>query len=226
VPPLSDYIGALLAEITNARVQADLESARIAQLYASHPLLQHFAVPRMRLPNVSLDLPVAVDKVDPPAGSPHSAELPAVRQKLDSIIQQELARVKLQLTPSLRKRLADGLGEIFKKLQGASTLSAKDIVNAADQASSATMDVIAAATKEPETMDPTIEPSIRRQFAAEFLKLQPAPSQVQVSVITAQLKDVAPSQILTRIHLAISEEGVEWTQTNPSDPASKTLLPE
>jgi hypothetical protein len=45
-------------------------------------------------------------------------------------------------------------------------------------------------------------------------------------VITAQLKDLAPPLALTRLRLTISEEGVEWSQPNPSDPSTKTLLPE
>ena len=81
--------------------------------------------------------------------------------------------------------------------------------------------------KEPRaTLDPAIESSLRRQFAAEFLKLQSPPPPVQVLVVTTQLKDIAPPLTLTRIRLTISEEGVEWTQTNPSDPSSKTLMPE
>ena len=226
MPALSDYVGALLAEITNARVQADLESARIAQLYASHPLLQHFAVPRMRLPNVTLELPVAVEKIDQPTKTPPASEFATLRQKIDGIIEQELRRLNLQLTASLRKRLTDTLSRLLKDLQAASSLSASAVLNASDQAISATMDVIMSVSKDRPTPDPSTEPSLRRQLAAEFLRLQPPPSQVQVSVVTAQLKDIAPPQILTRIHLAISEEGVEWTQTNPSDPASKTLVPE
>ena len=226
MPALSDYVGALLAEITNARVQADLESARIAQLYASHPLLQHFAVPRMRLPNVSLELPVAVEKMNQPTRTPPASEFSALRQKIDGIIEQELTRLNLQPVPSLRKRLTDTLTKLFKNLQSASTVSASDALSASETAISATMDVINAASKDGPTLDPSTEPSLRRQFAAEFVRLQPSPLQVQVSVVTAELKDIAPSQILTRIHLAISEEGVEWTQTNPSDPTSKTLVPE
>jgi len=56
--------------------------------------------------------------------------------------------------------------------------------------------------------------------------LQPRPASLQVLAVTAQLKDVAPPATLMRIHLTISEEGVEWTQTNPSDPSTKTLVPE
>src|ERR1044071_5280346 len=64
MPYLGDYLGHLLSEITNARVQADLESVRVADLYASHPLLKHMAVPRFRLPNVTIDAPVVMRNMD------------------------------------------------------------------------------------------------------------------------------------------------------------------
>src|SRR2546425_6475217 len=101
MPALGEYLGTLLAEITSARLQADLESARIAQLYASHPLLQHMPVPRFRLPNVVLDLPVAVEKIDQPSGAtvPLTAELSALRQKIEGIVEQELNQRKLELAP-------------------------------------------------------------------------------------------------------------------------------
>jgi hypothetical protein len=227
MPALGEYLGALLAEITNARVQADLESARIAQLYASHPLLQHMAVPRFRLPNVSLDLPVAVEKIEqPPPTTPHPAELPALRRNIEGIIDQELRQLKLQLPPNLRKRLTDSLNRLFDRLKASGSISASDAIKASDDAVTAAVEAIKAAGKEHATVDPALESSLRRQFAAEFLKLQPPPPRVQVLVVTAQLKDIAPPLSLTRIHLTISEEGVEWTQTNPSDPSSKTLLPE
>ncbi len=42
MPNLGDYLGQLLSEITLARMHADLESIRIAELYAAHPLLRTF----------------------------------------------------------------------------------------------------------------------------------------------------------------------------------------
>ena len=64
MPYLGDYLGHLLSEITNARVQADLESVRVADLYASHPLLKHMAVPRFRLPTITIDAPVVMRNMD------------------------------------------------------------------------------------------------------------------------------------------------------------------
>ncbi len=226
MPALGDYLGALLAEITNARLQADLESARIAQLYASHPLLQHMPVPRFRLPNVVLNLPVAVEKIDQPSITPPPAELLALRQKIDGIIDQELNQRKLRLPPSVQERLTKNLNDLFDRLKTSAGISASDAVKASGDALTAAVEAIRAASEGHATVDPTIESSLRHQFDAEFLKLQPPPPRVQVVVVTAQLKDIASPLTLTRIQLTISEEGVEWTQTNPSDPSSKTLLQE
>lgn len=57
---LSDYLGHLLSSVSKARMQADLETIRLAEIYKKHPLLQHFPVPRVRLPKVELNVPVVM----------------------------------------------------------------------------------------------------------------------------------------------------------------------
>ncbi|WP_459210393.1 hypothetical protein [Aquimarina rhabdastrellae] len=63
---LKDYIGGLHKEITNAKVQSDIETLMIAEEYAKNPLLKHFSVPNIRMKNIELDIPVAIDTVNPP----------------------------------------------------------------------------------------------------------------------------------------------------------------
>lgn len=58
--PLEEYLGKLVSSLSRARVLADMESAKIAQLYASDNLLKHFSIPRMRLIDVELTIPVAI----------------------------------------------------------------------------------------------------------------------------------------------------------------------
>lgn len=224
---LSEYLGALLTEITNARLQADLESARIAQLYASHPLLQHMPIPRFRLPNVSLELPIAVEKVDrTPVTVPRLMELSALRHAIDGIIQLEMDQFKLELAPNLRKRLIETLNRLFESLKSARGLSAFDAIKASDATAADVTEAIKTSGKDDIELDPAFEPSLRRRFVAEFLKLQSPPLRVQILAVTTQLKEIAPPFALTRIRLTISEEGVEWTQTDPSDSFTKSLLPE
>lgn len=62
---LSETLGHLLCEITRARMAADRESVRIARQYAEVEggLLRHFPVPRMRMPQLELTLPVVVSHI-------------------------------------------------------------------------------------------------------------------------------------------------------------------
>ncbi len=71
---LGDYLGHLLSSVTKARMQADLETIRIAEQYQSHPLLKHFPVPRVRLPQVELNIPVImVGTLSPDGSAPTSS---------------------------------------------------------------------------------------------------------------------------------------------------------
>ena len=82
MPYLGDFLGHLLSEITMARVQADLEAVRVAELYAGHPLLKTLPVPHFRLPTLTLDVPVAVksiDEVQPGASPRGGVALPRLR---------------------------------------------------------------------------------------------------------------------------------------------------
>ncbi|HMO63600.1 MAG TPA: hypothetical protein PKC39_16050 [Ferruginibacter sp.] len=57
---LDEYLGKLVSSLSRARVLADIESAKIAQTYAENNLLKHFSIPRMRIVDVELTIPVAV----------------------------------------------------------------------------------------------------------------------------------------------------------------------
>jgi len=57
---MSDYIGFIFSEVTRARVIADSESRRIAELYATDEVLKNFSVPRFKIPEMNLSIPVIV----------------------------------------------------------------------------------------------------------------------------------------------------------------------
>ena len=66
MPYLGEYLGHLMAELAIARMEADLETVRLAELYAAHPLLRSMPVPHLRLPDVDVDLPVLIDHMGRP----------------------------------------------------------------------------------------------------------------------------------------------------------------
>lgn len=57
---LADYTGYIFIEIIKAREMADLHSRRLAEVYAQDPVLQHFSVPRFKVPKMELTIPVLI----------------------------------------------------------------------------------------------------------------------------------------------------------------------
>lgn len=60
MPNLNEYLGGLFNSIANARVMSDLQTAQLAEQYAQHEILRHFSIPRMRIGDIELTIPVAI----------------------------------------------------------------------------------------------------------------------------------------------------------------------
>lgn len=121
MPYLGDYIGHLLSEITMARVQADLEAVRLAEMYASHPLLRHMPVPHFRLPTLTLNVPVVIKDMEEakPGDSPRGdVSLPAVRERFAKLLDLHLERAGIRLSGLERSTLDQALAELTSTLPG------------------------------------------------------------------------------------------------------------
>jgi hypothetical protein len=55
---LSDYVGFIFGEIVRARAIADAESKRIALIYKDDEILKSFSVPRFKIPEMDITIPV------------------------------------------------------------------------------------------------------------------------------------------------------------------------
>ncbi len=64
MPTLKDYLGSLVKDLNHARVIADIESANIAQMYAENEILKHFSIPRMKIQDTELTIPIAIDNLE------------------------------------------------------------------------------------------------------------------------------------------------------------------
>ena len=61
---LKDVIATILNDMTSARVEADVESLRIAEIYSKDELLKNMPIPKMRIKNFTVTLPIAIDSID------------------------------------------------------------------------------------------------------------------------------------------------------------------
>jgi hypothetical protein len=57
---LGDYAGYIFLEMLKAREMADAYSRAVAERYAADEVLQHFAVPRFKVPKMELRIPVVI----------------------------------------------------------------------------------------------------------------------------------------------------------------------
>jgi hypothetical protein len=62
---LDDYISGLVSSVARARYSADIQVAEVARLYKDDDVLKCFAVPHMRIGDIEIDLPYALDSHTP-----------------------------------------------------------------------------------------------------------------------------------------------------------------
>lgn len=60
---LNEYLGSIASSLAEARLASDLKSLEVAEQFAKHDLLKHFSIPRFRMQNVELTIPVAIGEI-------------------------------------------------------------------------------------------------------------------------------------------------------------------
>lgn len=229
---LHDYIGNLVASIQHARVNADLQAIRVAEDYAKHSLLEHFPVPRMRLKDVEMTIPVAVNpsqtesttNLEPINNREFNSEayktvLAGLGQKRLSQTQSRAVRQTIsEQTDILEKAiLKDGqtqaLGNFARVVAKASIDSQAKTEETADEQKAR---IAALADKLNQQLSGAIKPINPEQLLADL----------DVAIETDILRE-KPKDSLVNIKLVIQEEGVEWHKMENQDgQLTRKLIPE
>lgn len=230
MPYLGDYLGHLLAEITTARVQADLESLRVAELYASHPLLKHFPIPHVRLPTVTVDVPVVVQNVETASGAAPrgAAPVPAMRARFAELFDASVAGTAIKLSAAQRAEIQKGFDQVASDLVASPEVGVP-IGDAADRFVRVALAPLANAqgsTAADSTSLQSLGEKLASQARVAFLNLRETPPRLNVLVTTSELRQAGPSDLLARLHLSISEEGFEWTMIESAGTSNARLVPE
>jgi len=88
-PVLSDVISALISSLAKGRFVADVEAMRLAMQYEKIDLLQGLPVPRLRINNVKINMPVILTEVVPSKNAVHAP--------ISHIVETTLETVKAEL---------------------------------------------------------------------------------------------------------------------------------
>lgn len=231
MPYLGDYLGHLMAEVTIARLHADLEAVRVAELYASHPLLRTMPVPRMRLADIELRVPVVIDEAEEPreGESPRGGvSIEKLAPAFDRALSVPLRKYHIRPTAAQSKKLGTIIQERLDALRRPLE-TAVDVTRLADELATEVTRTLAEIRKQ-DFVEPsrlrTFEKDLKQATRIEFLKARTPPPRLKVLVTSRQIREAGPSDVIVHMDVKISEEGMEWTLIELDGRSEDRLIPE
>lgn len=221
---LGEVLGTLLASLAHARRIADEESAAIAEHYRDTPLLEGMSLPRVRVPEMVVDLPVLIDEYKAAADSVPSPE-PEIRAEARELLAEAAQAEKVKLPKLFLGRFERGMRVELGRLVSHKRprWSAEAVVKAADNAflSALEKDTVRRFTEEQVV---TVREDLRRRVASIELEKEGHPPSLAVTVVTSEVKERAAPSNVARLQMTLKEEGMEWTVVEQSDGSVRRVL--
>ncbi len=224
---LKDYIGNIQKEITNARVQADLETLLIAKEYANNPLLKHFSVPNIRMKDVELNIPVAIDRVN--ATPVNKLTLEGANNVYIKSFQKaytyfnatnpEIPReINLQVEEKTRALAERFIAEINNPR---ARIDIPGLIESYAIRYAETTFPFVEKTTRLEPYQNYIVPVIKNDFEKDETSIEDIP----VIVETLRLKEINDRENMITIKMNIRDDAMEWsTETNEDGSTSQVLI--
>ncbi len=238
---LGDLLGALISEFTAARVHADIEAVRMAEIYRNTPLLEGAPVPRFRLPELNLEIPIAVKDLPEGGFGPSSPTKAPSRQQLAQAVSAAAAASGLQISTAQQTKIVAALSADVKQVwsHGLSlpqALAATQVLAATAARSVPSAPRTGGQRKPAADADPqaSATPS-GKQFQREMLQhlqrviMGPLDISPRIDVIarTSELREIADSQVILRMNVRLKEDGFEIVKIDQADgTTSERFVPE
>ena len=230
---LGELLGTILTSVAHARRMADEETAALAEYYKDHPLLEGMAVPRIRVPEMVLDLPVVIDShegADTTVSEAPTKVRAAILQRFESASKSAGVKPPAAFKARLRSNLDRQL-KVMSPARGGGprSSSSESVVRAAEIAYAATIRELGPAYRAavPVDKERIIRTEIRDQAKKSALKKRGNPPKINATIMTSHVKERADHNNVTRLKLVIKEEGVEWATSESEDgTVRRNLTPE
>ncbi len=220
---LGKLLGRLVADLSVARAQADIEATQLAELYEKHELLKHFPVPRIRLKETQLDIPLIIkstEKISPDNDASAETDKAGFSERLRSAGREIIVSSGLS---ERRKAVAlrdwDALKSREKNRRYLIQRSEEDISREYAQHLVQSLVKQGLAQKRAEEAKADL---LAKSISAKKEKFAKMDS-VMVGITSAELKEADPGTIV-RIKLTVVEEGMEWAARDDDGP--RMLVPE
>lgn len=236
---LQAYLAGILNEISEARAVSDYKSALIAEGYLKDKILKGYSVPRMRISNVEIDIPAAIDSLEESYLINRNVDMDtttdAVYENLCknfSLSQADIATIDSSGTAStIKNQISTKLSHLVTTEDGASINEAdsQSIINNIGSCATSIVTNFKDSVGKCVTL-PSIVPvetarqNLIKQLCAVFIAKDL--SEIKVVAEASQLKDISEKAIF-HIKMNVIEDGMEWAiSQNQNGELDTKLIPE
>jgi len=232
MPKLNEYLGSVISSLTNARVMADLQTVKVAEEYAKHDLLQHFSVPRMRVDDVELTIPIALESTQQKL-STHvdTIDNTEFNKNLYKEVTRGLGLSSLPRAASseIRSLLAENTHQLEKKVNLEKTTESVNGFSHEITEKILTLNEKYGLADKEITIDKEIFKRNISQLAEKQINTNQSATAIENLQVIAEshlLKEQKPESIIY-IKMKISEDGMEWQKMDDGNgKTTQKLLPE
>ncbi len=246
---LGELVGTLLASLAHARRMSDEETAAVAEYYKTNPLLETMSVPRVRVPELTLELPILIESHEEGvADTPETAE--QIISKLTTALNDSAKAVGVSIRSqsylALREGFVGHLGRSLDLMRPVPTSESKrfppeSVARSADEAfmraqkDEAVRNADEARQTKSEPAPPTFDASQSRDVRAQLtntantvaVKKEGSRPVLNAEIMTSAVKEGSDSASVARLKIVMREEGLEWTTAETTDGSvARTLTPE
>lgn len=222
---LGTLLGSLMSGLISARRMADEQTAALAEYYKSNPLLEGLSVPRIRIPELTIDMPVLFENyvIGEIGAYEDSAKIAA---EIEAQLRLYLSKSNTKLSPTFYKTFTDEVIKQLELLKNTDSPIVKEAV--ARSVQGAFSDVLTRTKttlldKEKEIIAKALREKVHKVCVAK----EAVKPNIEANIKTADVKEKATSSSVVRLKITLKEEGLEWaTQASENGGVVRTLQPE
>ena len=222
---LGDLLGSLMSGVIRARRMADEQTAALAEYYKGNPLLEGLSVPRIRIPELTIDMPFLIE--DYVGGKAGEMKDPAnIATEADLQLRSTLSKNNIKLNATFHKAFVREVKNqlAMVKQSGQPIMEeavARSVQNAFADALTKTKTTMTASERE------SIARDLRSKVSTVSIAKAVVASSIMANIKTADVKEQASNTTVVRLKITLKEEGLEWAiQASESGGVVRTLQTE
>jgi hypothetical protein len=227
---IGELLGTVMAGLARARQMADEETAAIAEEYRGNPLLDGITVPRIRVPEMTVEIPVVIEEYE--GGNRAKLANPSgfvtgLYNELKVVAKQKKITIPATVSAAFKRELTLRADK-FQSEVGVGRTASREAVSSM-VAESLNKPVLEIATRTPVTAaQKKILYAALQKKALELAQLSEAQApRLKATILTNEVKERSGPENVTRLKITLREEGLEWTvDTHEDGSVTRRLTPE